>query len=289
MRDSIKRLLTLRQFPGMANLELAELAVIAENVTEVDYPEGAVVAPAGRTPALHLIVEGRIDVGAKSYGPRQVFGGLFVIAGRQLATTAIAAVATRVLQLSAIDFAEILEDNFGLLTNVRRGLARQLLAGPRAYVRPRLPYTVRPESLGLVDRLILLRHQITFATGRIGALASLAQATREVRFNPGDLLTRAGELATSSIVVIDGRVRTRETDPRVLGPNDALGVVESLAETAYTMSAEAVTPVRALECPSIALFDVIEDHTDLALALIARLASEILDADPVETPLAKAN
>jgi CRP-like cAMP-binding protein len=290
-QHSIHRLLVLRQFPGFAAAELEELAVIAENVTEVTYAAGAVVASAGRIPALQLVVEGRIDASGHAYGPRQVFGTLEVIAGRTLATPAIAAVPTRLLQLAPADFANLLEDNFGLLSNVRRSLARDLLAaGPRASVRTRLPYVVRTESLGLVDRLVLLRHQITFATGRIQALAALAQATREIRIAPNQPVTRAGAPATASFVIIDGAVRT--SDGRVLGPNDALGVVESLAEVAYAVTAEAITPVRVLETPSISLFDVIEDHTDLALALISRLASELLDLEahaPDHEPLARVN
>jgi CRP-like cAMP-binding protein len=279
LQHSIHRLLTLRQFPGFADAELEELAVIGDNVTERTLLEYEVAAPGGRVPPLQLVVEGRIESGGHVYGPRQVFGALEVIAGRPLAEAAIATERTRVLQLAPADFANLLEDNFGLLTNVRRSLAHRLLAaGVRGYTRPRLPYVVRPDSLGLVDRLVLLRHQITFATGRIQALASLAQATREVYFHPGEAITRAGALATSSYVLIDGGVRTSEG--RTLGPNVAIGVVEALAETAYTTTAEATTLVRALEIPSISLFDVIEDHTDLALSLVARLASALLDIEP---------
>jgi CRP-like cAMP-binding protein len=278
MRDSIHRLLTLRQYPGFADAELEELAVIAENVVDTAFPAGSIAAPSGRVPSLLLVVEGRIETATATYGPREVFGALEVIAGRALTSPAIAVVPTRVLQLGPADFANLLEDNFGLLTNVRRTLARQLLAvNPRAHVRSRLPYKVRSETLGLVDRLVLLRHQITFATGRIQALASLAQSTREVRFRPGDSITRAGAPATASYVIVEGNVRT--TDGRTLGPNDAIGVLESLADAAYTVTTDALSPVRVLECPSISLFDVIEDHTDLALALISRLASELLDSE----------
>jgi CRP-like cAMP-binding protein len=279
LQHSIHRLLTLRQFPGFADAELEELAVIGDNVSERTLIEYEIAAPAGRVPPLQLIVEGRIEHGPHVYGPRQVFGALEVMAGRALVDPAITTAPTRVLQLAPADFANLLEDNFGLLSNVRRSLARRLLAaGANSYARPRLPYIVRPESLGLVDRLVLLRHQLTFSTGRIQALASLAQATREVHFHPGESITRAGALATSSYVLIDGTVRGQ--DGRTLAPNDALGVIESLAESAYTVTAEAVTHVRALETPSISLFDVIEDHTDLALALVARLASELLDVEP---------
>lgn len=291
MRDSIPpaihRLLVLRRFPGFADAALDELAAVAENVTERAFPAGSIVAPAGRVPSLQLVVEGRIDCDTRTYGPRRVFGGLEALAGRPTQRPAVATLATRVLEIAPAELANVLEDNFGLLSHVRRTLARHLLgAGPHTSVRPRLPYVVRAESLGLVDRLVLLRHQITFATGRIQALASLAQATRERRVQPGDAITRAGSPAAASFVLIDGTART--SDGRTLGPNDALGVVESLAESAYAVTAEAATPVRVLECPSISLFDVIEDHTDLALALVGRLASELLDLE-LDPALARVN
>jgi len=253
--------------------------VIAENVVEVEFPIGAVVAPPRRVPALHLVVEGRIEAGSAAWGPRQVYGALEVIAGRAIATPAIAAIATRALQLPAADFAEILEDNFGLLSNVRRTLARQLLAaGHRAPARARLSYVFRPGPLGLVDRLILLRHQITFATGWIQALAALARSTREVHWPAGAIVSRAGDPAASALVVIHGTVRCGpDPDARLLGPGEAFGALEILAEVPYQTTAETITDVRALECPSIALFDMMEDHTELALSMIARLASVLLD------------
>lgn len=61
-----------------------------------------------------------------------------------------------------------------------------------------------------------------------------------------------------------------------------LGALEVLAEVPYEVVAEAITEVRALECPSIALFDVMEDHAELALSMLARLASELLAANSVE-------
>ena len=128
MRDSIHRLLTLRQYPGFADAELEELAVIAENVVDMTLPAGSIAAPSGRVPSLLLVVEGRIETATATYGPREVFGSLEVIAGRALKSPAVAVLPTRVLQLGPADFANLLEDNFGLLTNVRRTLARELLA-----------------------------------------------------------------------------------------------------------------------------------------------------------------
>ena len=59
-------------------------------------------------------------------------------------------------------------------------------------------------------------------------------------------------------------------------PGQAFGRLETLAGTSYASTVEARTPVRVLRVPAAAIVDVMEDHTDFALALIAQLASSVL-------------
>ena len=283
MRDfstvPVQRLMALRQYPGFADADLAELAVLAENVIEEDFAAGAVVTRPGRVPSLHLVVEGRISMGATSWGPRDLVGALEAMSGRHTTEPMIATADTRTLQLSAADFADILEDNFGLLSNVRRALARMVLAARRRNaVPPRRPQlaTASTGALGLVDRLLVLRHQLPFTSGRIHALAALAEATREISWPTGAVIAHAGDPATGSYLILEGAVRVRGAE-RVAGPGDAIGALEMLGEVPHRDTAEALTPVRALECPTAAVLDLIEDHTDLALAMVATLAAELLD------------
>lgn len=297
MRDfstvPVQRLMALRQYPGFADADLSELAVLAENVVEEDFAAGAIVTRAGRVPSLHLVIEGRIQMGANSWGPRDLVGALEAMAGRHTTEPMVATADTRTLQLGAADFADILEDSFGLLTNVRRAMARSVLAARRhrnAFPpsRPQLA-TATIGPLGLVDKLLVLRHQLPFASGRIHALAALAEATREVSWPVGAVITHTGDPATGSYLILEGAVRMRGLD-RVAGPGDAIGALEMLGEVAHRESTEALTPVRALESPAVAVLDLTEDHTDLALAMVAALASELLDnGTGPELPLDQAN
>jgi CRP-like cAMP-binding protein len=66
-------------------------------------------------------------------------------------------------------------------------------------------------------------------------------------------------------------------EPRVLGAGNAVGRIETLAEDAHTLTVEALGPVRALRCPGGVLFDALEDHTDLGLAMVSTLSGELLD------------
>jgi CRP-like cAMP-binding protein len=287
MRDDIQgpiqRLLALRQHPGFANADLSELANMAENLVEVEFAAGTVVAsPESRVPALHLVVEGQLVTttprgNVAAFGPRQVFGVLEVIANRAVSAPVVAMTETRTLQLGAADLSEILEDNLGLLSNARRGIARHLLlarARSATWHRP-LQVIVPSPQFGLVERLIVLRQHLPFA--RIQPLAALAQATHEVEWAAGEIVRHAGDHADGALVILEGAVRSRQSRAPVLVPNDAVGMLETLAEQDYTETTEAVTRTRTLHVPAHALFDVMEDHTDLALGTITMLAGELLD------------
>lgn len=288
MRDfafPVQRLLVLRQQPGFADVDLAELATMAENLVEARFRAGDQVAtPSSRVPALHLIVEGRLESAHETWGPRQAFGVLEVFAGRSVTAPVTATVDTRTLQLGAADLAEIMEDNFGLLSNTRRGIARHLLAkraGQPTWLRPaQAPRLVaRAGHVDLVERLILLRQQLP--SGRMQALAALAQAATEVRWEAGDTIRSAGDLADGALIILDGTIRgLRGAREHVLAPNDMIGMLETLAERDHATTSIAATAVHALRIPAIAMVDVMEDHPDLALGLIAQLAGEVLDHVP---------
>lgn len=292
--DTIQRLLTLRQYPGFAAADLGELATIAENVEEVTFPAGAIVAPAGRVPPLQLVIDGRIEAARPggtiaAWGRKQVFGVLEVMAGRPITTAAVATEETRTYQLGAVDFADLLEDNFGLLSSARRALARQLMAldrfgAPRPVVARgvggstgAVVPTVR--ARGLVDRLVALRRQFPLSTGRVQALAALAAASREITWSPGAPVTEAGQCADGLLVILEGAARTtgpaRTWSLRCAG--QAIGTLETLAERPYGETTTALAPLRALHCPATALLDVTEDHVELALGMVAQLAGELLD------------
>ena len=278
----LRRMLALRQFPMFATAELAELATIAENLVPARFPAGAVIAPAGaRLPGLHLVLEGRIEA-SRSWGPRQIFGALEVLARRDHAAAAVAAIETCTLQLSSSDLAEVLEDNFGVLLAVVRELAaRTLAAGPPA---PPIAVPSGGVGLGLVERLIVLRQLLPFAGARLQGLAMLAHGSEEVDWAQGAIVARAGELASGSLLVLDGVLRGRGPGNAAceLGRGHAFGALETLAGTGHTATLEAVTPVRALHSSGTAMLDVLEDHPDIGMSMVSAFARGLLDRSPGE-------
>jgi len=280
MSSSIQRLLDLRTIDGFEDAELSDLNSLAENVTERTFEPGTLVTgPRARTAAIYIVLEGRLTgASGRTWGPAEVCGSLEAMGRRRMSEDVFAEERTRTLQLSAAAFREILEDNYGLLTSVRRALGRQLHDLPMTFETFDMPEVVGEMPLGMVERLILLRRRMPFGRGRIEALSTLAQAAEEVRLPAGAELAVVGEPVVATLVILEGRVRvTRGATTVVVGPGYVVGALESLGELPHGTTSVALTPVRALRCPSSVMFDVLEDHTDLALAMIESLAAALVD------------
>lgn len=280
---ALRRILALRQFPILRDAELAELAAFAENVTEVTHPAGAIVATAGSPMgAMHLVLDGEIAAAGpprRTWGPRQVFGALEVLAHRNAAESAVTTRQTTTLQLLAPDVTDLLEDSFGVLQATLRTLAAVAMTRPRR-ARPVVVPEVWP--LGLVERLIMLRQQVAFSSAPLESLLALAHASEEVALPAGAMVARSGVAGTSSYVIVNGT--SRSTHPsgaaRVLGAGDVIGDLETLGNLPHDETVEVVEPMRALKLDASALFDVIEDHTDFGRAILAVLADALLEAPP---------
>ncbi len=286
--SAVERMLTLRQFPGFDEAELAELAIVADNVTEQTYEAGQEVVGAGRSPALILVVEGTLvgSTSNKLWKPHEVLHTLEAMAARRTKEAILARTAAKTLRITAKDFVEILEDNFGFLCNVRRSLARRLLS---VTVAPTLSEGVEiiestAQPLGMVERLITLRKHVPFAKGRIEALAALAQASEEIRLPVNAQIGAVGEPATSVLILLEGTAQIARPGgpPVVVGPGHAIGALETLGEVPFTATVRCLGGIRGLRFPGAALFDVLEDHTDLALSMVESFAAAMLDAGVTE-------
>lgn len=286
--STLRRILTLKQFPILRDAELGELAMFAENVTEVVLPANTLVASAGsRLGALHLVLTGQIATTGgqrRAWGPCEVFGALEVLADREASQTAMTTAATATLQLLAADVTEILEDSFGVMLAALRGLAAAHMTGARPHARAPLPERPRAASLGFFERLILLRQQPAFVAAPLEPLVALAHVAEEVVLPAGTLLTRAGLTDTSSYFIVEGT--SYAVGPsgvrRKLGPGDAIGHLEALAGQPHKETIGVAEPMRALKVEASRVFDVIEDHTDFGRAILAALADRLLASPRAE-------
>jgi CRP-like cAMP-binding protein len=285
MRDihpaHLRRILKLRRFALFAAADVDELATIAENVTEMSLPPGAViVADGARVPAIHLVLDGRIA----THGDERVWeggavvGALEVFANHIAGYTAATTTRTETLRILAADVAEIVEDSFGVLNTVLRELAVRVTARHEPVQRLEMPSGAMPGGLGLVERLVMLRQQLPFGRARLQALATLAHASEELEYEPGALIVRAGETASHGYVITDGTASSvLDTAESTLVPGNSFGHLAAIAGGTYTATVRATSQLRALRSSTSAIVDVIEDHTDVGIAMIATLASQLLD------------
>jgi len=147
-----------------------------------------------------------------------------------------------------------------------------------------LPEVTSDATLGMVERLMVLRKRLPFGKGRIEALAALSQSADEVRVPARTEIAKLGEAPTAVTILLEGTAQVmRPEGQTVLGPGNSIGAIEALGETGFIASVTTLTPVRALRFPCTALLDVLEDHTDLALSMVEALASNLLERVPDAT------
>lgn len=272
-RVTVRRVLALGRCALFHGASPAELAILAENAVETEIPAGATLAEAGhRVAAIHVIVEGEIASGAQRWEAHDAFGAMEVFADRVAAGRATTTVATRTLQLDAEDLTEILEDNFGVLLATLRSVARR----SREPIVEADPLPLAPAPLGLIDRLFLLRRHPVFARASVRSLATLAQAAQPVVWEPGVRIVHATQPVAAVHIVVAGSVR-RIDEPVDVGAGAMFGLVDTLASAPSSASFDAIGAVHGLMTPSAALLDVLEEHSDLGLAMLAALARATLE------------
>jgi CRP-like cAMP-binding protein len=287
MRDvqsgMLHRIMRLRQFPIFADADLDELATVAENVTPTTIPPGCIVVEAGQRPeSIHLVLDGTLrgPPGSIGWGPRHVFGALETFANRPVLTTVVADTEVHTLRLAAHEVGDLLEDNFKVLIATVRELARQLLARGHS-PSPAVMSPVQMHRIGLVERLILLRQLLPYCAARLQALATLARASEELTLPAKSELVLAGTHAEYGVVVIEGSIAVHDgASTRVLGPGAHVGHLEALAAAPFTAGVESLTQVRVLRSEAATMLDVLEDHTDMGVAMIATFANALLSTSP---------
>jgi CRP-like cAMP-binding protein len=285
----LRRLLALLQSPLLVDIELSELAILAENVVESTFVRGEQVAPGGQCPrSIHHVLEGRIELAAapaRTWTAHTTFGLLEVLSRRPLAAPALAVSDVTTLELDAADLFEILEDHFVLLRRLIRALAARAIELPSRWPPVPPPAPAPDAPMGLVDRMIFIRQYLPLVAARMQPLAILAHAARELTWSPGEVVAHAGASDRDAFIVVEGALAaTRDgEETRLYGPRTAFGALEIFAGRPHDHEVTAITHARVLALPANVLLDVLEDCADLALSVAASLAAAILDGAPQGT------
>ncbi|HYG69231.1 MAG TPA: cyclic nucleotide-binding domain-containing protein [Anaeromyxobacteraceae bacterium] len=287
----VERVLMLKRIPSFAALSPADLAALAEHGRERFWPRGATLLRSGApVDAAHLVFEGRIRLWRRGRAvgvaePGASIGATLLLAREEAGLEAVAETDAVTLALEREAYLDALEERFEVLRTVLRETCRELVdllvrnpleAAPAPTVppvRPPRPDADRP--LELVERILLLRGTRPFELCGVGALAELAQRLEEVRVPAGTTLWRRGDRTERMLILADGRVRAEPpggSPPFQVGPGQAFGALEVLAEVPRWYDAFVEEPVTALVADGTQILDLFEDDVAVGIELLADLA-----------------
>jgi CRP-like cAMP-binding protein len=284
-------MLYLKRAPILAGLAGSDVAVIADAAAERFFPKGAVVLREGEpVGSVHFVVQGTLAIfrrGARvgRVRPGAAVGGLAIFARDPFGSLVVADEDTLTLELDADAVAEVLEDHFPILNHILREMSRQAIdlvtrfrLDPRAGIPELRLGSPEPGDIDLVHRIFFLRRMAVFRRSSITALAEMARAMAQVRFEPGTVLWREGEPAPGIFLVRSGWLRASGSSGVSFrpGPGFPLGALEAVGEMPRWYDAVCETPVVALQGHMGVLVDAFEDHFGMAMDYLAAIALSTL-------------
>jgi CRP-like cAMP-binding protein len=285
----VERVLALRSFPGLSQVDPAHLAIMADVAEERVFARGAtLITPGQPVRSMHLIRRGEVavmreGVAMRRYGPGDIVGAIASLTRDPAGQHVVATVDTRTFEIERGDFEDVLEESFSMLFSALRGTLRSVIDCRRqipedaGFSAPIVEMVRGPADLGLVERVLFLRRLLTYGRAKVEALAELASGMVEVRLPAGAALWQPGEPSPYSLLVWSGVIRgdTGRGQQFRFGPDSVVGGIDSIAGEPRWYRATAETEVVALRSESADLMDVIEDHPDMGLDML-RVASQIL-------------
>lgn len=285
------RVLYLKTLPGVEDLSVGELAVMARQTRERRFRKGDVLLREDEPmDALHLVVEGRVRVeknGVTEHiaGPQDDVGTLHWLAQEQGGVTAVAEADTLTLEIPTAAMAEIFEDHFTILSSFIRGLAdevyqrlRHTAKGDHKSIWPQ-DEELPDRALDLVEKIVLLRRSPVFKGTSLETLAMMAESMEQTEFAPGETIWKQGDPAGSVFLILCGTVEcTMEDEDRIFtcGAGYPMGNIESMAGHPRWYTAVAKDRVCGLQGFTSKFLDVMEDHHDLAMTFLGLMAAGTL-------------
>lgn len=238
---------------------------------------------------IYFVLKGEVELkleGAESWKltPPSVVGILDVQQDRARERTAIALSDVHALVLGAEDYFDVLEDNFEYARAGVQGIAVNLhklsldLAPTGGFPEPTGPVApLPPRPLNLVERTFALHHGPAFRAASIQGVTRLAGLAEEVRYEPGDVISRRGDPCDALVVVALGLVRIDREDPRVearFGAGSLVGGYATIGHDAHEYDTTVLAPTAALRVRKEDFFDLLEDHFEVTRGILGFLASE---------------
>jgi CRP-like cAMP-binding protein len=125
--------------PLFTGLDSDQVATVAEEATEVEFPAGRVIARQGEVgTGFFIVADGRVRVvrdgeTIATLGPGEFFGELSVLDGQPRVAQVVTEGVTRCLALASWDFERVLLEHPRVALGIVRGLAGRLRAVTEAH------------------------------------------------------------------------------------------------------------------------------------------------------------
>ncbi len=302
--QQVERIIALRRFSGFVNLRPTEIAAIAAFAQEQLFPEGTALTKPGRpVQSIFFIVEGQVDQledgePVRRWGAHDVLGGMAAMTQAPEGQHFVAVDDVIAFEVMYDDMLDVFEDHFSILVAVLGGMSGAMLEARRELgldggYEPADPPEVPPHSLPrltLVEKILFLRNMQDMGRHEVEVMAELARGATEWRYDAGTALWRAGDSSDYYLFIVAGCVagdvpeepatelRPARPAQRIrLGANSPIGIMDALAGVPRWYTAVAETDVVVLRVEAGDLIDILEDHTELAVNMLRRLAGTVLE------------
>jgi CRP-like cAMP-binding protein len=271
--SDVERRVTLREVPAFRTLSDEALGAIARLSRRRELAPGSTTAVA---PGVAVsLVSGDLRVlrmgRASRVSQDSPVLGIYALARDSMPLELQTERGAVILEFPVERLDEVLEEHFPVWLAIAQAVASWLLN----LVPPSPSQTAerRSESLvtRLTERIAALQQAMPFARGYVDALMQLDEEATTVRYAAGDVIWRPGDVADSVLVVLDGAVRGVAADEP-----SGIGSLELFANRPRATEVEAVEPTTALRIGKELLYDLVEDHHELARDLLAMLAASIV-------------
>lgn len=284
------RVLLLRSVENFVGLDEDAITRLAEHARHRAYRKGDVITEEGaEQESIHIVVAGEVSLVQKNsvqtMSPGGGFGVLAAMAGAK-SRRAVAAADTRTLEVPVPAFRVAMEENFSLLRNAMRLMARTILPKRgRLPADPAQPPSVDPgvryeRPKTLAERLVELREG-PFESMNLDALIDMARRMIECRYPAGHDFWAAGDPSTYWFHVDYGRVHCTAADGSAMdvGSNFTLGVMDVFASQPRSYAARAETDIIGYRIAYEDFAIILEMHPQVGLELLRSLSRALLESD----------
>jgi CRP-like cAMP-binding protein len=194
------------------------------------------------------------------------------------------------LSIRASEWSALMEDSMQLVRRALMRTSKAISALEDRFVdalptRPNVAWWAPPAGpWGVVERIALLADVRMLRGAGVQVLADLAAISREVSWQPGEVVLKRHVPRHELIILAEGTVEaTRVDPPRVhpYGPGDLINGAAAFGEQALAWEVRATSPARGVACAIDAWFDLMEEHYELARSTFAALVDRretLLDA-----------